>query len=134
MTGNDLAAAAQSLVGTPFRLHGRDPQSGLDCIGLFGAAMACAGFPVTLPNGYPLRTLAPEAWLPAPESCGFATAEGVTKPGDVLLMRLGAAQVHLAIVAAQGWVHAHAGLRRVVCGPPLAEARITHRWRLAPHN
>lgn len=134
MTGGDLAAAAQSLVGIPFRLHGRDPQSGLDCIGLFGAAMARAGCPVALPNGYPLRTLAPEVWLPTPESCGFAAAAGATEPGDVLLMRLGAAQVHLAIVSARGWVHAHAGLRRVVCGPPLAAASIIHRWRLAPRN
>ena len=55
MTGEDLARAALGLKGAPFRLHGRDPATGLDCIGLFAVAMARAGRPVALPNGYALR-------------------------------------------------------------------------------
>ncbi len=35
----DLAAAALNLIGTPFRLHGRDPATGLDCVGLVAEAM-----------------------------------------------------------------------------------------------
>ncbi|NCU12457.1 MAG: hypothetical protein GXC70_09960, partial [Sphingomonadaceae bacterium] len=43
------------------------------------------------------------------------------------------AQFHLAIAApATGWVHAHAGLRRVVCQPQIPDGRIIHHWRLRP--
>ena len=40
MSGAALAAAAESLVGTRFRLHGRDPDTGLDCVGLLAASLA----------------------------------------------------------------------------------------------
>lgn len=133
MTGADLARAAAELVGTRFRLHGRDPATGLDCIGLFAAAMRCAGQPVTLPTGYPLRLNDIGAWLPDPAAYGFTEAGGSAKPGDVVMLRLGAAQFHLAIAAPEpGWIHAHAGLRRVVHSALLPAGHIVHHWRMAP--
>jgi len=66
MTARRLARAAESLVGTPFRLHGRDPRAGLDCIGLFAAAMQRTGTPVTVPTGYTLRVSDLARWLPDP--------------------------------------------------------------------
>ena len=33
MSAQALAEAAAALVGSRFRLHGRDPATGLDCIG-----------------------------------------------------------------------------------------------------
>lgn len=131
--GNRLAAAALDLVGCRFRLHGRDPGSGLDCIGLLAAAMNRAGMPVTLPTGYPLRLRALEGWLPDPADLGFETAELPFRPGDVVLLAPGPAQFHLAIAAApDGWVHAHAGLRRAVHAPALPVVPIILHWRLAP--
>jgi len=133
MTGSDLACAAQDLIGTPFRLHGRDPASGLDCIGLLGGAMARRGQPISLPTGYTLRLSDPAPWLPDPATLGFAAASAPVLPGDVVLLQLGVAQFHLAIAAApHGWIHAHAGLRRVVLTPELPEGRIAHHWRRAP--
>jgi hypothetical protein len=55
MTGDELAAQARALVGAPFRLHGRDPETGLDCLGVLAAALAACGISARLPNGYVLR-------------------------------------------------------------------------------
>ena len=96
MTGADLAAAAQSLVGTRFRLHGRDP-TGVDCIGLLEVALARAGRAVHLPQGYPLRLSRIGQWLPEPAALGFTACEGVPQPGDVILLRPAPGQFHLAI-------------------------------------
>ena len=130
-----LAQAAEQLVGTPFRLHGRDPATGLDCIGLFAAAMALAGRPVDVPNGYTLRLRNLAQWLPDPALCGFAVTAGPPQPGDAVLLRPGPGQVHLAIAAsASGWIHAHAGLRRVVRDPQLPAGALITSWRLLTPN
>ena len=131
MTGLALALAAERLVGARFRLHGRDPASGLDCIGVLAAALAGCGRAVALPTGYPMRLRALAGWLPDPQGCGFVPVVGPPEPGDVVMLRVGAAQFHLAIAApGGGWVHAHAGLRRVVGEPALPPGEIVHHWRL----
>lgn len=133
MTGTDLAAAAATLIGTPFRLHGRDPETGVDCIGLFVAAMARCGRAAALPTGYPLRLRSLNGWLPDPGGVGFAVADLPFEPGDVVMIEPGPAQFHLAIAAPdQGWVHAHAGLRRVVHTRALPAGPVLNHWRLAP--
>lgn len=130
-----LAAAAEALVGARFRLHGRDPATGLDCIGVLAAALRACGLPGALPTGYGLRTLRLEQWLPQPGSLGFTTAMQPFLSGDVVMQHLGPAQYHLAIAdSAGGWIHAHAGLRRVVQAPELPSGAIVHHWRLAPQN
>lgn len=135
MSGAELAAAAARLAGTRFRLHGRDPASGLDCVGLFGAAMAAIGRPLALPTGYPLRLASAEAWLPDPAACGLVPASEPFLPGDVVLLQPGPAQLHLAIAGPDGgWIQAHAGLRRVVCQPSLPPGPIIHQWRLRPSS
>lgn len=133
MTGLALAGAAEALIGTPFRLHGRDPLGGLDCIGLLGAALGQIGHPLTLPTGYPLRLRKLDGWLPDLTACGLVAAQLPVVPGDIVLLRLGPAQIHLAIAGlAGGWVHAHAGLRRVVQQATRPAGPILHHWRLAP--
>lgn len=135
MSGLDLADAAEGLLGAPFRLHGRDPRTGLDCIGLLAAALRCCGRAVQLPTGYSLRLCDPSAWLPDPGTCGFLAACLPFQPGDAVLLRLSPVQFHLAIHARrEGWVHAHAGLRRVVLQPVLPPGDIVHHWRLAPNE
>ena len=132
MTASDLAAAARGFIGAPFRLHGRDPATGIDCIGLFAAAMRQCGRPVKVPSGYALRLSCPAEWLPDPASYGFTQASPTAAPGDVVLLSPGPAQLHLAIQGPDGlWIHAHAGLRRVVAQPALPAGELVGRWRLA---
>ena len=131
MSGRALAAAAEALVGARFRLHGRDPEHGLDCIGVLAAALAAIGRPQAFPTGYALRVSRPGAWLPDPAGLGFAPATGELAPGDVVLVRPGPAQVHLGIAVDGGaWVHAHAGLRRVVRSSAMPTGAPIGRWRL----
>ena len=47
-----LAQAAGELVGTPFRLQGRDCAHGLDCIGLVLVSLARIGVELRLPADY----------------------------------------------------------------------------------
>lgn len=133
MSGAALAKAALDLAGTRFRLHGRNPASGLDCIGLLEAALMQIGRPARLPQGYRLRLASLERWLPDPGVLGFANSEGAIEPGDVLLLTPSPGQFHLAIAISEGrCVHANAGLRRVVEAPELPEAEVLHHWRLLP--
>ena len=130
MTGQDLARAAEGLVGAPFRLHGRSPETGLDCIGLLVAACAAAGRPIALPNGYRLRsrTLPDLAGLAA--RSGFAPAQAPLHPGDVAMCRVNPCQHHLVIIASGNrFVHAHAGLGRVVAMPGPLPWPIIGLWR-----
>ena len=126
-----LAKAAQDLVGTRFRLHGRDPARGLDCIGLVGAAFAAIGRPVAIPAGYRLRQLEIDRWLTAAERAGLTRAEGPMQAGDIVSARPGPAQHHLLIAGtADMFVHAHAGLGRVVATPGPLPWPTERRWRL----
>lgn len=133
MTGLALARAAQSLIGIPFRLHGRDPATGLDCVGLLDAAMRLNGRHPALPNGYTLRSLRCDGAETIAATCGFVPARGSSGPGDVLLVRSAPCQFHLLISATTpgAFVHAHAGLRRVVLGQIRADWPVTSHWRLA---
>lgn len=129
MSGEALAAAAEALVGARYRLHGRDPATGLDCIGVLAAALTTIGRPAVLPTGYRLRARVLPSLEPFVGPCGFAPCEGAVLPGDVLMLRVGPCQHHLVVAARGGFVHAHAGLRRVVKAP-LIEAPAVGRWRL----
>ena len=132
MTGLALAAAAERLVGTPFRLHGRDPARRLDCVGLVAASLTAIGRPVSAPLGYRLRQVGIDRFLDAAARSGLANAEGPVEPGDVLLVRPGPAQHHLVVAASGGgFVHAHAGLGRIVLTPAPLEWPVAHHWRLA---
>ncbi|KHK92371.1 NlpC/P60 family protein [Novosphingobium malaysiense] len=128
MTGAALAQAARALIGCPFLLHGRDPRTGLDCIGVLEAALTACGITTRLPNAYTLRTRC----LPPLETLigllGLRDAEGPATVGDVLIVRPSPCQHHLAIATAPGsFVHAHAGLRRVVEGP------LPRHWPVVRH-
>jgi cell wall-associated NlpC family hydrolase len=130
--GASLAAAAERLVGSPFRLHGRDPARGLDCVGLVAAALDAVGRPVRAPADYRMRQTQIEGLVGAAATAGLADAVGPITPGDVLLVRTGPAQHHLLVAATSGgFVHAHAGLGRVVCAPALPAWPVERHWRLA---
>jgi len=123
--GSCLLAAARSLIGVRFRAQGRDPALGLDCVGLVAVALARAGAEVTLPRDYRLRrgTLPPLALPPGLVACDGA------RPGDVLLLRVSPAQLHLALRAERGLLHADNVAGRVVERPGEAPWPLVAAWR-----
>lgn len=128
-----FARTAEALVGTRFRLHGRDPATGLDCVGLVGVALAACGRLVCYPQGYRLRNLCIENWLEFAERNGLCRCTGPARHGDVILTRPGPAQHHLLIALGAGrFVHAHAGLRRVASQALILPQPPPAHWRLDP--
>ncbi|PCD01968.1 hypothetical protein COC42_10745 [Sphingomonas spermidinifaciens] len=112
--GLAAAGAARALVGARFRLHGRDPATGLDCVGVAACALGRK-----VPGDYALRTGDADRAASRIAAAGLARV-AAGRPGDVVLMRVGPAQLHLGVLIEGGMVHADAGLRRVVerPGPP----------------
>ena len=132
MTGEELAAQAMALVGAPFRLHGRNPATGLDCVGVLAAVLAACGMRARLPTGYVLRNRILPDLSEYVDGNGFAPATGLFAAGDVALVRAGPCQFHLLIAAGnEKFVHAHAGLRRVICGELPADWPLLRHWRIA---
>ncbi len=128
-----FARAAEALVGTRFRLHGRDPATGLDCVGLVGVALAACGRRVRYPQGYRLRNDCIENWLEFAGRNGLYRSTGPVWRGDVILTRPGPAQHHLLVALGAGrFVHAHAGLRRVVSQALILPQPPPAHWRLDP--
>lgn len=123
--GRAIFEAARGLVGTRFRLHGREAATGLDCVGLVMASHARAGIILyPAPDDYALRGTKRadvEAGLVA---AGLVRRIGKPACGDVALVHCGHGQLHLAIVGAQSHIHAHAGLRRVVETPGMPSGLI----------
>ncbi|MCA0979068.1 peptidoglycan endopeptidase [Qipengyuania flava] len=139
-----FAAAAERLVGTPFRLHGREPEHGLDCVGVVLCALRRCG----VDGGgfapcYGLRNSSIAALLPMAAALGLREVEGGRQRGDVLLVRAGPAQQHLLVITegvrtgnvstgGDCFVHAHAGLRRVVLQHGADAWPLIRHWRLSP--
>lgn len=121
-----VAAAALALVGTRFRLHGRE-DGGLDCVGLVGRALAASGWRGEVPTGYPLRG-GDAAKAAALLDTSLPRGDG-RQPGDILLVAPGPGQLHLAIRTARGIVHADAALRRVVERPGPPPWPVIAAWR-----
>ena len=131
MSGAALARAAEALVGTKFRLNGRDSATGLDCVGLLAAALTAIGKPAPLPTGYTLKLRNLDHWLPNPAVCGFAITAQPMIAGDVVLLDLGPCQHHLAIIAGTDrFIHAHAGLRRIIVGSGPLPGPVRLQWRM----
>lgn len=133
MTGDGcaLAGAAQTLVGSPFRLHGRDPVTGIDCIGLVACAMSILERPVPPIPHYALRNLAITPFKGLFAEAGFVAASGKLQAGDLLLLKPSPGQFHLAIAADDArLIQAHAGIGRVVISPAPALADVFGHWHL----
>ena len=131
MTGLALADAAESLVGTPFRLHGRDPLTGLDCIGVLAVSLRAIGREAALPNGYALRCRGIAGLDRLARDAGLSPDDAAIAPGDILLCRPSPCQFHLLVAGRNDrLIHAHAGLRRVIRSPGPVGWPITAKWRL----
>ena len=104
---------ARALIGVRFRAQGRDPRFGLDCVGLAGAALN-----IEAPGGYALRSDDLATLERALVSAGLHRARDAAA-GDLLVLRPGPGQLHLAIRTGAGIIHADARARRVVERPDL---------------
>ena len=108
----DFAGRARALVGMPFRLQGRSTQ-GLDCVGVAAEVFGLAG----VRRNYRMRgDHADEIRAFLGRDFRRVPATRIRR-GDLMLMRLAHDQLHLAVKTDAGFVHAHAGLRRVVETP-----------------
>ncbi|OAN64845.1 hypothetical protein [Sphingomonas sp. TDK1] len=123
MSGDAVLAAARAAIGARFRLHGRDAAGGLDCVGL--AALA-VGRPAV--DRYALRTDDLDWAAAALRAAGLVEVTDAA-PGDVLLCRSGAGQLHLAIRSEDGIIHADAMARRVVERPGPVPWPVLSCWR-----
>ena len=84
--GEAIAAAARSLVGTPFHYGGRIPGVGIDCAGVVACAFASLGVALKDARSYPGGDQYP--LLESLLSASFdEVGAGNAQPGDVLLFR-----------------------------------------------
>ena len=115
VTGEAIAARALAQIGTPFRLHGRTPDVALDCVGLVAFAIGTGD----IVRNYSLKGVKLNFILSYMDSIGLLPLAKSThlSDGDVAIVSCSPQQFHLMIRAAGGWVHSHAGLRKVVHTP-----------------
>ncbi|UIP07143.1 peptidoglycan endopeptidase [Erythrobacter sp. SDW2] len=126
-----MAAHARTLIGSRFRLHGRDPATGLDCVGVVAACLKAAGRPIRVPPVYGLRNTDIAPLLGLSERADAKSGALPCQSGDILLVWPGPAQHHLLLAAGpHSFIHAHATLRRVVETPFPAPWPIERHWRL----
>lgn len=113
--GISYADRAKALIGCRFRPQGRSAHTGLDCLGLIletfdiAADAARAEYRLRGDHGRELRR-------------GLLAyfrriSKRQLRSGDLLLLRVAADQLHLAVTSGAGFVHADAGLRKVVETP-----------------
>ena len=136
--GDALANEAGRLIGTPFRLHGRNPKTGVDCVGLVSAAFSRIDRRFDPPSQYALRnrTIAPLLdRLDTAPARRLPSGDPARQTGDICLCTLGSGQHHVVILAgpaagrAVSFIHAHAGLRRVVQTPGPPPWPVLASWR-----
>lgn len=128
--GGVVVAAARALIGTPFRLHGRDPAYGVDCVGLICVALGGAGVRIDGPSGYRLASGTIRQFEAAARAAKLEAATQA-EAGDVLLCRIDCRQWHLGIASGDGLIHADAGLGRVVERPGAVPWPVVRCWRIA---
>jgi murein DD-endopeptidase / murein LD-carboxypeptidase len=111
-TSRDIVRAARACIGAPFRTQGRDPHTGMDCIGL----VVWVGRTLNLIDhdrrDYSL-TGASDALTDELLRAGLVQTDSA-QPGTVLLFRFDDQRRHLGITSDLGVIHAHLGVRRVV--------------------
>jgi cell wall-associated NlpC family hydrolase len=122
----DYVARARALVGTRFRAQGRGPE-GLDCVGVVLGVFAIPA--QGLRTDYALRGDNLDELRGELRRQFRQISKSQLRPGDVMLLQAGEGQPHLGIRTAEGFVHAHAGIRRVVETPGLPELPLIGIYR-----
>jgi hypothetical protein len=114
----DYAERARALVGTRFRPQGRGPD-GLDCVGVLVATFELDER--TVARNYRQRGPALDTIHAELMREFWRVPLTQLKCGDVMFMSIDERQAHLGVRTDAGFVHAHAGLRRVVETPGMPE-------------
>lgn len=129
MTSDEIVARARALIGVRFRPQGRDPELGLDCIGV---AMMAMDMPKSrIRNDYivPSSMTADEMNSDIAAFGFIRISPAAAGPGDMLLVRPGATALHLVILTDTGYVHADMRRRRTVEVPGPVPWPTLSAWR-----
>jgi lipoprotein Spr len=116
MTVN-YAERARLLVGTRFRPQGRADDA-LDCVGV---VLRTFELDASIPKNYRLRGDHRSELERGLLKRFRRVAMQQLRPGDVMLLRVAHEQLHLGVRTNCGFVHAHAGIGRVVETPGLPD-------------
>jgi cell wall-associated NlpC family hydrolase len=109
-----FAQAAEACLGARFRLQGRDPATGLDCVGLIVWCAQQCGLTVSHQPAYTL-TSRPDALLHELEAAGFCLQDKLVPVlGDVIVFCMDNQLHHVAVATRAGMTHADMRFRRVV--------------------
>ena len=119
-----MAIDARALVGVPFRLHGRDQATGLDCVGVAALVFGVGD----VPRGYSVRTADRDGVAALIDAAGLSRTRREAQAGDLVLAKSGPAQCHLVVMTDAGFVHADAGIGRVVETPGAVPWPIVAIW------
>jgi lipoprotein Spr len=127
----EIVAAARECLGTRFRIQGRTPGLGLDCVGVGLHAAAAIGIKLPDVRDYTLSgddqplldaVLASAGCLPlAPDD---------SSPGDFLVFMPRPRQRHLAVRTSAGMIHADIRRRAVLEAPLPSDWLLAGVWRL----
>lgn len=120
MSGANCAVVqrARRLIGVPFRPQGRDPVTGLDCVGVainafeIDAALIRRDYRLRGDHNREIRQTL-ERW--------FERVPGDGQQGDLILCAVRFNRPHFAIHCGRSFIHADARLRRVAETPGLPE-------------
>lgn len=111
---NEVVDRARSLIGTRFRAQGREPLSGVDCLGL--AMLAYEVDAGAIRRDYRLGGDHRRELMEGLAHGFRRVAKSRTLAGDLMLLQISNDQFHLAIGTGAGFVHADA--RREVVETP----------------
>lgn len=115
---------ARAVIGTKFRLHGRDPRHGIDCVGLIASVY---GWHANAPTGYSLRGGSAAQWVGMMDDVATRRT-GPLYEGDIVLLQVGPMQFHLGIWSGSGLIHADATVRRIVETPGSLTSPLIASW------
>lgn len=134
--GERVAEAALQCVGSPFRLHGRDPKNGLDCVGLALHALLAVRAVLPPPDNYTLRGPGRATIMAWADASGLMALPGnePVRPGDIQLVAPAPGQSHLLVRCVAGFVHAHLGCRKTLAMRGDSPWTVIANWRLAKHH
>lgn len=129
-SADEIVAAGRALAGVRFRPQGRSAELGLDCLGLVAAAAGVDAAGVR--RDYALRDFDPDAVGRALNALGFCRVDDQAgHAGDILVAEVAPLRLHAAIATDRGYLHADAGLRRVVEVPGDLPWPLLSAWRTA---
>lgn len=126
-----MAERARALVGTRFRPQGRDPQLGMDCVGL---VLASYRLPVSaIRANYALRGTARTEIEETGKPWFRRVPSSWAREGDLMLVQAATDVLHLGIRSNDGMIHADARFG-VVERPGASPWPVLAIYRLRPRH